>query len=31
MLALYAVDLDLDGELVSYRRTSRYVRGRTET
>jgi hypothetical protein len=27
MLALYEVVLDLDGELLSYRRTRRYVRG----
>ncbi|MGE3256359.1 gas vesicle protein GvpO [Pseudonocardia sp.] len=28
ILALYVVVLDADGELVSYRRTRRYVRGR---
>jgi Gas vesicle synthesis protein GvpO len=28
MLALYAVELDLDGELLAYRRTRRYARGR---
>ncbi|GAC01523.1 putative gas vesicle synthesis protein GvpO [Gordonia namibiensis NBRC 108229] len=27
ILALYAVDLDLDGQLFSYRRTRRYSRG----
>ncbi|MFC0446816.1 gas vesicle protein [Rhodococcus jostii] len=27
MLALYEVVLDLDGQLLSYRRTRRYVRG----
>ncbi|TQC46271.1 gas vesicle protein [Rhodococcus sp. WS4] len=27
MLALYEVVLDLDGELLSYRRTRRYIRG----
>ncbi|QDQ92798.1 gas vesicle protein [Rhodococcus sp. WB9] len=27
MLAMYEVVLDLDGELLSYRRTRRYVRG----
>lgn len=27
MLALYEVVLDLDGELLSYRRTRRYMRG----
>ncbi|ANS28447.1 gas vesicle protein GvpO [Rhodococcus opacus] len=27
MLAIYEVVLDLDGELLSYRRTRRYVRG----
>lgn len=28
MLALYEVELDLDGALLAYRRTSRYARGR---
>ncbi|MFC9765135.1 gas vesicle protein [Rhodococcus jostii] len=27
MLAMYEVVLDLDGELLSYRRTRRYIRG----
>jgi hypothetical protein len=27
LLALYQVDVDSDGELVAYRRLSRYVRG----
>ena len=27
MLAIYEVVLDLDGELLSYRRTRRYIRG----
>ncbi len=27
MLALYEVVLDMDGELLSYRRTRRYTRG----
>ena len=31
MLALYEVELDLDGGLVAYRRTRRYVRGRGDT
>jgi hypothetical protein len=26
MLALYEVDMDLDGEVLSYRRTRRYIR-----
>ncbi|EHY87173.1 gas vesicle protein GvpO [Saccharomonospora azurea] len=30
ILGLYEVDLEPDGELVSYRRTRRYARGRTE-
>jgi hypothetical protein len=29
ILALYEVLLDADGELLSYRRTRRYLRGRT--
>jgi hypothetical protein len=29
ILAIYEVDLDADGELVSYRRTERYSRGQT--
>ncbi|MEU2001213.1 gas vesicle protein [Rhodococcus sp. NPDC019627] len=29
MLALYEVVLDLDGQLLSYRRTRRYMRGST--
>lgn len=29
-LALYEVELDLDGVLLSYRRTQRYARGRTD-
>jgi hypothetical protein len=29
MLALYEVELDLDGELLAYRRTRRYARGST--
>lgn len=29
LMALYEVDLDLDGELLSYRRSRRYVRGNT--
>ena len=28
MLALYEIELDLDGALLAYRRTKRYVRGR---
>lgn len=28
LLAIYQADLDLDGELLSYRRTQRYHRGR---
>lgn len=31
MLALYEVVLDLDGQLLSYRRTRRYVRGIGDT
>jgi hypothetical protein len=31
LMALYEVDLDLDGELLSYRRASRYVRGRASS
>lgn len=31
MLALYEVELDLDGDLLAYRRTKRYVRGRGDT
>ncbi|WP_197320006.1 gas vesicle protein [Saccharomonospora sp. NB11] len=30
ILGLYEVDLEPDGELVSYRRTRRYARGHTE-
>ncbi|MET8777042.1 gas vesicle protein GvpO [Nocardia sp. NPDC050713] len=30
MLALYEVELDLDGNLVAYRRTRRYSRGSTD-
>ena len=29
ILALYEVELDLDGELLAYRRVRRYLRGRT--
>jgi len=29
ILALYEVELDLDGELLAYRRVSRYLRGQT--
>ncbi|KAF0968298.1 gas vesicle protein GvpO [Gordonia sp. YY1] len=31
MLALYEVDIDLDGQLFSYRRTRRYSRGSSDT
>jgi hypothetical protein len=31
IMALYEVDLDQNGELLAYRRTRRYVRGRTDT
>lgn len=30
MLALYEVELDLDGSLLAYRRTKRYARGRAD-
>lgn len=30
MLALYEVELDLDGNLLAYRRTKRYGRGHTD-
>lgn len=31
LMALYEVDLDQSGELMSYRRTRRYVRGRVDS
>jgi hypothetical protein len=31
MLAAYAVEIDLDGTLLSYRRTRRYPRGRSDS
>ncbi|MEU6645329.1 gas vesicle protein GvpO [Saccharomonospora sp. NPDC046836] len=31
MLALYEVDLDLTGDLLAYRRTRRYARGRADS
>jgi hypothetical protein len=31
LLALYEVDLNLSGELMAYRRTRQYVRGRCDT
>ena len=30
MLALYEIELDPDGDLLAYRRTKRYARGRTD-
>ncbi|OQO93667.1 gas vesicle protein GvpO [Saccharomonospora piscinae] len=30
ILGLYEVDMEVNGDLVSYRRTRRYARGRTE-
>ena len=31
LMALYEVDLDQDGDLLAYRRTRRYVRGRADS
>jgi len=31
LMALYELDLDPDGELIAYRRTRRYIRGRADS
>jgi Gas vesicle synthesis protein GvpO len=31
LMALYELDLDHDGELIAYRRTRRYIRGRADS